>query len=240
MQQAGTEALADQPVFAAPPDLVEGLDRVINNLRSFADGSSDPLNEIQKAQVRQMGAQLGKLRELPITTLEPEAAGSLVDLHRLVKRAAAEHQLMAARRGLNLIVESEAPVSLFAGDSRRVYQVIEALVAAAIRRTSAGRVLIQAHRFEVQDGRSEGLLLPADLALEEGAWSGVSVADSSSGLSPDTIRALTSAELDPEAGKVGPGLSLGEIRMIVESMGGRLWYQETPASTKITFALPSN
>ena len=32
---------------------------------------------------------------------------------------------------------------------------------------------------------------------------------------------------------------MGEIRMIVESMGGRLWHQATPASTKITFALPT-
>jgi len=26
--------------------------------------------------------------------------------------------------------------------------------------------------------------------------------------------------------------------MIVESMGGVLWYDQTPAATKITFALP--
>lgn len=239
VQQASSEALADQPVHAAPPDLVGGLDRVIANLRSFTDGSSEPLSEIQQAKLRQIAAKLTQLRALPITTLEPEAAGSLVDIARLVRRAVAEHQLMAARRGLNLIVEAETPLTLFPGDGNRVYQVIEALVAAAIRRTSAGRVMIQTHRFEVQDGKSEGLLLPIDLQLAEGVWSGVTVADSSSGLSPDTVRALTSTEVDPAAGKVGPGLSLGEIRMIVESMGGRLWHLETPASTKITFALPA-
>ena len=239
VQQATSGTTADQPVHVAPPDLVTGLDRVIANLRSFTDGSSEPLSEIQQAKLRQMGAILSQLRALPITTLEPEAAGSLVDIDRLVKRAVAEHKLMAARRGLNLILEAETPLTHFPGDGNRVYQVIEALVAAAIRRTGAGSVLIQSHRFEVHDGRSEGLILPLDMELEEGAWSGVTVADSSSGLSPDTVRALTSTDVDPSAGKVGPGLSLGEIRMIVESMGGRLWHQETPASTKITFALPA-
>jgi signal transduction histidine kinase len=38
---------------------------------------------------------------------------------------------------------------------------------------------------------------------------------------------------------MGYGLTLGEIRMIVESMGGVLWYDQTPAATKITFALPT-
>jgi TnpA family transposase len=37
---------------------------------------------------------------------------------------------------------------------------------------------------------------------------------------------------------MGPGLSMGEIRMIVESMKGVMWYEHTPASTSITFALP--
>jgi hypothetical protein len=32
---------------------------------------------------------------------------------------------------------------------------------------------------------------------------------------------------------------MGEIRMIVESMGGHLWHEQTPASTAIVFAIPS-
>ena len=74
----------------------------------------------------------------------------------------------------------------------------------------------------------------------DGNWAAVRVSDSSPGLSPDTIRAITAPETNPQEGKMGPGLSMGEIRLIVESMGGVMWYEHTPASTSITFALPTH
>jgi sensor histidine kinase regulating citrate/malate metabolism len=66
----------------------------------------------------------------------------------------------------------------------------------------------------------------------------VRVSDSSPGLSPDTVQAITDTQVDPGTGNMGPGLSMGEVRMIVESMGGVMWYEHTPASTSITVALP--
>jgi hypothetical protein len=69
-------------------------------------------------------------------------------------------------------------------------------------------------------------------------WLAVTIADSSSGLSPDAALALTSDEVLPSMGREGPGLSLGEIRMIAQSMGAVLWYDQTPAGTTIIFSFP--
>ena len=235
VQQAGASGTG--PISLAPPSLIEGLDIAIATLETYVNGQN-ALGQ-KNSDLLKLQDQLRELRALPISTIEPEAAEQLVDLARLIQRAAADHQLQAARRGLNLTVESEAPVPMFPGDSSRVYQVIDALVAAAIRRTMTGRVMLQILVFHAEDAEAEGLMLPAELDLKPGQWAAVSVADSSTGLSPETVKALSSPTADPAAGNLGYGLSLGELRMIAESMGGVLWYDQTPASAKITLALPT-
>jgi CheY-like chemotaxis protein len=237
VQQASANMSGTGPISLAPVSLIEGLDDAIAALDSYVNSQ----NELGsgKTDLLKLQDQLEAIRALPISTMEPEAAEQLVDLQRLIQRAAADHQLQAARRGLSLTMESEAPVPLFPGDSTRVYQVIDALVAAAIRRTMTGRVMLQIQSFEAGNGESDEILLPAELELDAGQWAAVIVSDSSTGLSPETVKALTAKAADPAAGNLGYGLSLGELRMIAESMDGVLWYDQTPASAKITFALPT-
>jgi signal transduction histidine kinase len=79
---------------------------------------------------------------------------------------------------------------------------------------------------------------PEDVDLKDGLWVGITVADSGKGLSEDTINALTDKEVNPSAGHEGPGLSMGEIRLISESIGASLWHDQTPAGTTLIFALP--
>ncbi|MFB3077551.1 MAG: ATP-binding protein, partial [Lysobacterales bacterium] len=237
VQQASASVGGTGPISLVPPTLIEGLDAAIATLEAYVNAQT-ALGQ-NKSEMVKLQDQLKELRGLPMSTIEPEAAEQLVDLARLIQRAAADHQLQAARRGLSLTVESEAPVPLFPGDSGRVYQVIDALVAAAIRRTMTGRVLLQIQAFEGGNGESEGILLPPELDLDPGQWVAVTVADSSTGLSPETVKAFTSETADPAAGNLGYGLSLGELRMIAESMGGVIWYDQTPASAKITLALPT-
>ena len=237
VQQAGAAMGGTSPISLAPPSLIEGLDEAIATLDSYVNVRAPTGTE--KAELEKLHHLLAELRGLPITTVEASEAEKLVDLSRLVKRASAEHQLQAARRGLALTIEDGAPVPLFPGDSGRIYRVIDALVASAIRRTMTGRVMLQISQFNSGSGESEGLLLPPGLDLSEGHWAAVTVADSSTGISPETVKALTTPTADPSAGHMGYGLSLGELRLIIESMGGVLWYDQTPASAKITFALPT-
>jgi signal transduction histidine kinase len=234
VQQASASVGGTGQITVAPSSMTEGLDQALQDLEAFLNGAGTG-SLLGKNELLKLRDRLLALRAMPITTIEPEAAANLVDLHHIVQRAAADHKLMAARRGLNLIVESESPVKLFEGDSSRVYQVVEALVTGAIRRTMTGRVLIQIHEFHP----GEDNLVPAGINLDDGHWVVVTVADSSTGLTEDTLRALTDPTADPSAGNLGYGLSLGEIRMIVESMAGVMWYDQTPASTKLSFALPA-
>jgi signal transduction histidine kinase len=126
----------------------------------------------------------------------------------------------------------------FHGDEDRIQRIINALVAAAIRRTKRGHIVLEAHRVEIRNGKSSEIPIPDEIGLSDGFWAIVRVSDSSPGLSRDTIRALSSNETNPALGQIGPGLSLGEIRIIVESMDGVIWHEHTPASTSILFALP--
>jgi GAF domain-containing protein len=239
VQQAGSPTGSTGPISLAPKGLLEGLDQALSTLDGLLNGASTGVGRPVKSDLLKLLDQLRTLRRMPITVMEPELATRYVDLTRLVHKAAGEHQLAATRRGLGLIVEAEALIPAFPGERNRVFQVLQALVGAAIRRTPNGRVLIQTHLLNVQNGRSEGILLPEEIELEDGGWAAVTVADTGPGLSPDTVRAFRDPSVDPSAGNLGYGLTLGEIRMIVESMGGVLWYDQTPAATKITFALPT-
>ena len=52
------------------------------------------------------------------------------------------------------------------------------------------------------------------------------------------MRALTSPRPDPAAGLEAPGLSMGEARMIAESLGAHLWHELSASGNVITFAIP--
>jgi signal transduction histidine kinase len=135
--------------------------------------------------------------------------------------------------------EPSSASPLFKGDSGRLTQVIEGLVEASIRRTEKGGISLRTWRFAVRAGRTDSPIpIPEGYQLDDGLWAGVRVSDSSSGLSTDTESALTSSATDPESGKTGPGLSMGELRMIAESLDGGLIPERSPTATVITFLVP--
>jgi signal transduction histidine kinase len=214
------------------------MDRLLEEFAPILDDSLGQLSASQRDHLRKMQGTIQGLRQLPIATLTKDESSALVNLPGLVKQIANELQHSATQHGLTLIVEPGPPIPLFRGDSGRTHRVIETLVTAAIRRTSRGRIVLETHRFEVREGQSDSLPLPENLYPSNGIWAAVRVSDTSPGLTPDTIRALTNDDPDPSIGQLGPGLSMGEIRMIVESVGGILWYEQTPASSTITVALP--
>jgi signal transduction histidine kinase len=200
---------------------------------------SDPENDegIRQA-LDQLMEQLRGLDAMPVVNLDAEQAGEMVDISSLVNETVESMKNAAEAKGLELISERGKNIPLFRGDPEKVQQILEAVVAAAVRRTVRGRVILETHYFEILRSQSEEFPLTVNVEMHDGAWAAVRVSDSSPGLSPDTVQAITSPELDPVSGQMGPGLSMGEIRMIVESMNGVMWYEHTPASTSITFALP--
>ncbi|MFN2147465.1 MAG: GAF domain-containing protein [Anaerolineales bacterium] len=223
-----------KPRLGVSSDLMAGLQRV-TALLEHSRQDADP------SQVKTLDEALSQLKALqsePVVHIDPEKAEQLVDLPKLIAEAVDSMRPVARQKGLLLNAEQADPIPLFEGDKEKVRQVLEALVAAAIRRTKRGRVILETHRFEVLRSQSDEFPLTVNVEMHDGAWAAVRVSDSSSGLSPDTVQAITASDTNPLSGSMGPGLSMGEIRMIVESMNGVMWYEHTPASTSITFALP--
>jgi CheY-like chemotaxis protein len=246
VQAAPTAPISTEPLdtdnssetHAATPELIQGIEDTFNALTQLVDDPSILTGSDGQEAIREVLEQLNNLRDTPVVMLDEDQANQMVDLPRAIVETVTNMKPVAQGKGLDLISERGDPIPIFRGEPDRVRQVLEALVAAAIRRTARGRVVLETHRFEVLRSQSDEFPLTVNVDIHDGAWAAVRVSDSSPGLSPDTVQAITDTQVDPGTGSMGPGLSMGEVRMIVESMGGVLWYEHTPASTSITVALP--
>lgn len=233
-----SDTYAASETHAATPELIQGIEYAFNALTQLADDPSTLAGSDGQETIREVLEQLNSLRDTPVVKLDEDQVGQMVDLPRAIIETVTNMKPVAQGKGLDLISERGDPIPIFRGEPDRVRQVLEALVAAAIRRTARGRVVLETHRFEVLRSQSDEFPLTVNVDMHDGAWAAVRVSDSSPGLSPDTVQAITDTQVNPGTGNMGPGLSMGEVRMIVESMGGVLWYEHTPASTSITVALP--
>lgn len=233
-----SEVESPQMIQAASPDLWLGIDQTIGALQKMVTAGEGALSPKTEAELAAALGKLKEIRSMPVAMLDSGQAADMIDLPGLIKDVVNEMQQVAGIRKLDLIAEQIDTIPLFRGENGSVRQVLEALVSAAIRRTKKGRIVLEAHTFEILKSQSEEFPLTVNVEMHDGAWAAVRVSDSSSGLSPDTVQAITESKINPGAGQMGPGLSMGEIRMIVESMNGVMWYEHTPASTSITFALP--
>jgi GAF domain-containing protein len=230
---------AEMSLPGIPAQFIEEIRVLAVEMDQIRNGSHGPLSNELEGALRDMQDRLVGLQTMPVTTIGANEIAQLVDLPALIDEVLKAYEADAARKKVEIILELGERAPLFHGDSERISKVIETILAAAIRRTSQGRVLVQLHRFSVRGGKSGEMPLPWGLELLDGPWAAVTIADTSSGLSPDTVRAISADQTDPSAGQVGPGLSMGETRMIVESMGGVLWFEQTPASTTVAFAIPA-
>lgn len=232
-------ASAKAQTTQVPPDVITGLERLKGRVSGLLNGEVQEMPATLRDRLRDLQAEVQRLAQLPMAVVETKDTAGYLNLEGLADRVAEELQMAARQRGLELTFDTEASVPRIHGDQQRAHRVIEALTAAAIRRTQLGSVDLELLTLNVQGGASRDHALPADVSLPDGLWVGIRISDSSGGLSPDTVRALSTPEADPEAGKLGPGLSMGEIRLMAESMGGRLWHEHTSATAAILFALPA-
>jgi FixJ family two-component response regulator len=218
-------------------------------IEKLVRGSLERVEKFLEEEQRSLSAQqLANLEGLKLSLLrglaqvQPHMKSSkraeLIDLPTIIRNMIDTWKTTAEDNGLELIYGPSLPVSPFSGQSLPIKQVIENLIGTAINRTDEGRVVVNLHRFEVEDGEADGFSPPETISLKDGMWVAVTIADSSSGLSPDAALALTSEEVQPSMGNEGPGLSMGEIRLIAQSIGAVLWYDQTPAGTTVVFSFP--
>jgi signal transduction histidine kinase/DNA-binding response OmpR family regulator len=238
LHRARSGTTNNSTLTAAPVNMIDGLDRSITILQALLESSTNNMTRTQRAALNELHNQMSDLRAMPMATLHPTEAEEMVDLSSMMQQITKDLQPTAKGRGIELVTEYSTGMPWFHGDGGRIRRIIDTLVTAAIRRTKRGHIALEAHRTEVRNGESSEIPLPEHIQLSDGFWVVVRVSDSSPGLTRDTVRALSAHDTDPALGQIGPGLSLGEIRIIVESMGGIIWHEHTPASTSILFALP--
>ena len=162
----------------------------------------------------------------------------MLDLQVLVAEIAQEAGPVAERRTLKIEFRGDPSTPLLDSDPARIRKALEALIASSMRRSDRGTILIQTHHFEVSKGQAQAGALPFGVSLPDGLWASVSVTDSGAPLDPEVVRVLTSPENDPSGGPLGRGLSMGEIRMMVESLDGKIWFEQSPGGVRIAFAIP--
>jgi signal transduction histidine kinase len=226
----------------APKDGFPFLEKPVRDslerVEKFLEEGQSGLSAQQLATLE--GLKLSLLRAL--AQMQPHTktptSSEMIDLPATISKIIDKLKTTAEDQGLELIFGPSLPISPFTGKSLPIQQVVENLISAAIDRTNEGRVVVNLHRYEVENGEADGFSPPETISLKDGMWLAVTIADSSSGLSPDAALALTRDEVLPSTGREGPGLSLGEIRMIAQSMGAVLWYDQTPAGTTIIFSFP--
>ncbi|MFP3853226.1 MAG: GAF domain-containing protein [Anaerolineales bacterium] len=222
-----------------PSSVVQGLEETNEKLRRLLNQSIDQLDPQSRTHLQEISRMLDYMTTLPMAVVEPDPSAPFTDLKEITAQVVEELTLAARQRNLELDYSSEENIPLLRVERDRVHRLIEALTASALRRTKRGSVSLELQRFSVVDGQGLDLNLPLDHNLEDGLWVAIRVSDSSGGLSPDTIRALSTPEPDPATGHIGPGLSMGEIRLIAESMGGRMWHEHSSAAATIALALPA-
>ncbi len=223
-------------VSMAPAELIDGLKRTQQQLEGLM--AADRFTPEQKAHLEQVRLGLQRMSSLRLAVMNGDEAADMLALPELVRQIAAEAEPIATRQGITLDVLPDPGMPFLRTDESRIRKVLEALVASSLRRSTTGTIILETHHFNVERGRSDGLSLPFGVRLPDGLWSAVSVGDSGTPLTGDIVEALTSPQNDPAAGALGRGLSMGEIRMIVESLGGRLWFEQSSGGVRITFCVP--
>ncbi len=142
---------------------------------------------------------------------------------RVFERVARRHEQEALRRSIAIRSDVAAAADQLSGDPDRLAQVIENLVANALRYVPDGGAIELGARIDGEAGV-------------------LTVADTGPGIAPDHLAHVFDRfyKADPArvAGGVGSGLGLSIVKAIVERHGGRVDVSSVPGRTVFTVTLP--
>ena len=142
---------------------------------------------------------------------------------RMFTHVVERHQLTARERGVELVVRIDPSADQIVGDPDRLEQVIDNLVANALRHTLPGGVIE----------------LRADA---DGRAASIAVSDSGSGIAPEHLPHVFDrfykVDSSRVAGSTGSGLGLSIAKAIIERHGGTIDVMSQPGRTRFTIVLP--
>ena len=203
------------------------LNGVLAMAQIMAMGSLDEVQRERIAVIKQSGeALLGVLNDiLDLSKIEAgrmELEDADFDTAEVARKLEAAHAPIAAKKGLAFTVQvAEGARGVRRGDPARLQQILNNLLANAVKFTAAGQVSI-AFEGDGEDGE-DGLC--------------VAVTDSGIGIAPDKLPLLFQkfSQVDSSTTRQfgGTGLGLAICRELAHLMGGRVWAesQEGKGST---------
>ena len=190
------------------------------------------LNEEQKKQLgivrdssRHLLALVNDVLEIArVETGELRLSYGTFDVAALLQRLGTTFAPQAARRGLELALDTGAGPAMVRGDERRVAQVVNHLLSNALKFTREGSIVIRLAR--------------------SGDEVAVSVTDSGIGIKAADVdklfRPFSQIESDLQVTREGMGLGLAIAKRLVEAMGGRIEVESAwGEGSRFTFTLPA-
>jgi signal transduction histidine kinase len=198
------------------------------------EAARDGALELTPERLDVLGLEVNRLNRLvsDLRTMSQSDSGELlisreaVDPAHLLAKISEVFRLQAEQKGISLIVGAAEGLPVLSGDEGRLMQVLENLVANAIRHTPAGgEITLNVS----EESRNHALLF--------------SVADSGEGIPAEELPLIFErfhrVDKSRHADSNQSGLGLAIARAIVEAHGGKIWAESTRGvGTTIKFQLP--
>jgi DNA-binding response OmpR family regulator len=234
IQKQAPPPVGPNVVPSVSPDLMDGLEKVIHSLRAMLERA----NESGKRALSPLLEELTRIGSLPITLMKVGESEKLVNIHNVIEEVTTLMGKQAATKNLKLSLQEKARLPMWRGDGTRVSYCLEALLTASLDRTQQGGITVEVNRVHITDRLPADLPVAEYLILHPGYWAAIAIRDTSPGLGDEVHEILTAEKADPAAGKMGPGLTMGEVRLMIESMGGALWAANPQQGTEVWMVFP--
>jgi len=214
-------------------DVAHDLRTPLTVIGGYVEAARDGALELTPERLDVLGLEVNRLNRLvsDLRTMSQSDSGELlisreaVEPAGLLTKIREVFRLQAEQKGITLAVRAAGGLPILYGDEGRLMQVLENLVANAIRHTPNGGEI----NLGVSEAKNSTLLF--------------SVADSGEGIPAEELPLIFErfhrVDKSRHADSNQSGLGLAIARAIVEAHGGRIWAESKPGKgTTIRFEIP--
>ncbi len=214
-------------------DVAHDLRTPLTVIGGYVEAARDGALELTPERLDVLGLEVNRLNRLvsDLRTMSQSDSGELLISREplepagLLTKISEVFRLQAEQKGIRLMVEAAEGLPTLYGDEGRLMQVLENLVANAIRHTPTGGEIT----LELSEAENRALLF--------------SVADSGEGIPAEELPLIFErfhrVDKSRHADSNQSGLGLAIARAIVEAHGGKIWAESTPGNgATIRFEVP--
>lgn len=215
-------------------DVAHDLRTPLTVIGGYVEAARDGALDLTPERLDVIGLEVNRLKRLvsDLRTMSQSDSGELlisreaVDPALLLSKISEVFRLQTEQKGISLAVEAAEGLPVLSGDEGRLMQVLENLVANAIRHTPiGGEIALKVS----EEAKNKALLF--------------SVSDSGEGIPAEELPLIFErfhrVDKSRHADSNQSGLGLAIARAIVEAHGGKIWAESTRGvGTTISFKIP--